>query len=342
MRPSAPSSSQLTIFLFATFVLLYTAQPVFAANPSRAVPLAVLPIDYVDNRPVLTIPVAHYRLHLVLDTGATSSALFQSDEYDFADLPTKGSAKIIFPALDETVEGSKLAPIAFMLGEHKFSPSGLLLIHKRPPIGDRLNFKFDGVLGQDFFKRFVVEIEPANRIVRVYRPGTDLRSKYKTRLRLYLKKNSPHIIFKNKMPWEARSSIKELLLDTGFPGLMVIWSDSQFRLASSLSEFKALKAKNTGIFTRATFRVGQLKFISAPVFIAAKVPKQAQKRDGLIGSNVLSQFNHVIDFKGGKLLLASRILRFGYVDGGFYLPNNETYIVKSFTHDDTIGKFVIE
>jgi len=328
--------------LFAVVVILWTSQAGYADDGAVAQPLATLPVSYVNNRPVISIPVAHYQLRLILDTGATSSALFQSDAHSFTDLPKSGTAKIIFPALDEIITGSKLAPVPFMLGEHSFSPSGLLLIHKRPPVGDRLNFKFDGVLGQDFFRQFVVELEPINNILRIYKTGTNLASKYKTQLKLHLKKNAPYIIFKNKMPWETKTAIKELLLDTGYPGLMVIWSDRHFRQAASQSEFEALKTNNTGIFTRASFRIGQLKFLSAPIFIAAKVPRQAQKRDGLIGSNILNQFHHVIDFTGGKLLLASRRLKFDHIDGGFYLPNNETFIEKNYNREVTIGTFIIE
>jgi len=305
-------------------------------------PLASLPTETINNRLVVVLPVAHYELRMVLDTGATSTALFQSSEHEFADLKKTGSAQIIFPALDESVTGSKLEQIDIKFGRHIYSPKELLLIHKRPPIGDRLNFKFDGVLGQDFFMEYVVEVNPKNQTINLHPKGTNLRRYFFTRTRLTLKDTSPYILFKNKFPWERRSSKKQLLLDTGFPGLMVVWNETHFKLAAGSSNVEKYKAENRGIFTRADFTIGKLKFYRAPIFIAANIPIQAQKRDGIIGANVVNQFHHVIDFSNGQLLLGASRYNYDRIDGTFYVPNNETYIFKRFASESDGFKVIIQ
>jgi len=278
----------------------------------------------------------------VLDTGATSTALFQSAGFEFDDLEKNGTADILFPALDQMVEGSRLAPVDIRFGDHVYTPDDVLLIHKRPPVGDRLNFKFDGVLGQDFFSRYVVEVDPKELKVRLHAKGTNLRRQFFTSLKLSFKGSSPYIQFNNKFPWEMRQSTKELLLDTGFPGLMVIWNERHFSMAAGKSNVETYKAENRGVFTRATFKIDRLKFLRAPIFIGAKVPKQVQKRDGLIGANVLNQLHHVIDFGNKRLLLGSARFDFDRIDGHFYVPNNEDYIYKRFNDIGASSKFVIE
>jgi len=305
-------------------------------------PLTVIPINMVNNRVVVRVPVADYELNMVLDTGATSTALFQSADHGFEDLEKTGTAQILFPALDTAVTGSRLAPIAIHFGKHAYKPKNLLLIHDRPQVGDRLNFKFDGVLGQDFFGQYVVEINPKSSVLRLHKKGTRLRRYFSTPIRLQLKNNAPHIRFDHKFPWERRRTTKELLLDTGFPGLMVIWNEYHFAMAAGKSKIEEYKAQNKGIFTRATFKIGRLSFIEAPIFIAANVPQQLQRRDGLIGANVLNQFHHVIDFGNRQLLLGGTRLQTGLIDGHFYLPNNEPFIIKYFIENEAGSKFVIQ
>ena len=315
----------------------------FAREISWPVPLAEIPIRILDNRIVIEARIANYDLSLVLDTGASSSALFQSRDQDFADLITESRAVILFPALDEKVDGSRLKAIPIYLGGHAYLPSRLLRIERRPPIGDRLNFRFDGVLGQDFFEQYVIEIEPKKDVLRLYRTKTRLGKYFKTILRLHMKGSAPHIRFSSKLPWEIRGATKELLLDTGYPGALVIWDEEHFKQASRGQDRSKLRSENKGIFTWANFKVGKMKFYRTPIFLPPKEPQQVQDRDGLIGANILVQFHHVIDFGAKQLMLQGSTYGYKRIDGYLYTLNNEAYIVKRFNFNNgTSAKFIIE
>ena len=71
-----------------------------------------------------------------------------------------------------------------------------------------------------------------------------------------------------------------------------------------------------------------------PIFIASNVPSQSEERDGLIGASILSQYRHVIDFHGERLLLSPLVDDDGepvqIIDGAVYTPNNEDFKVKFF------------
>ncbi|MBL4836086.1 MAG: hypothetical protein JKY34_00795 [Kordiimonadaceae bacterium] len=333
--------SSLTRFLF--ILVIATGSPAFARDIDWPVPLAEIPIRILDNRIVINARIADYQLELVLDTGASSSALFQSTKQDFADLVTERRAEIVFPALDETVSGSRLKTMPIYLGDHTYLPDRLLRIERRPPIGDRLNFRFDGVLGQDFFEQYVVEIEPKTNMLRLYTSGEKLKKKFKTILKLHMRGTAPHIRFRSKLPWEQTAVTKELLLDTGYPGAIAIWERSHFNQAARGENKKKLRAENKGIFTWANFKIGRMRFTRTPIFLAPKEPKQVQERDGLIGANILAQFHHVIDFKSERLMLQGTSFGYKRIDGYLYTLNNEAFLVKRFTESaGAVSKFILE
>lgn len=331
-------------FFYPLFLALIVVALSSAARPrpEKPTPLVELPIKVVDNRVQITLPIEQYSLTFALDTGASRTVIFQSEKYAFTDLPSTGTARVAFPALDEFVPGIKLAPVNIMLGDQTFTPPHPILIQQRPPVGERLSFNFDAILGQDFFEQYVVEIDPKAFVLRLYATGTQLRPHYRTSIELYMKGSAPHIRFRTRLPWEKNNSLKELLLDSGYPGAMVIWNRSQFIDAAGTSKIEDYVKENKGIVTLATFRIGWLRFENVPLFVAPRVPKQAQERDGLIGSNILMQFQHVIDFSSRRLLLSSGRLFRHPVDGTFYPPNNETFVVKDYTPTFFVPTIIIK
>ncbi|MEX0298641.1 MAG: hypothetical protein AB3N28_06195 [Kordiimonas sp.] len=312
-------------------------QPHALADVGRPEPLAEISIQIVNNRVLVPIVIGDYYLELALDTGASATALFQSEDLDYSDLTVRDNANIIFPALDEIVEGVRLEPEVISIGTFEYLPTRLIRVDRRPPIGDRLDLRFDGVLGQDFFGSYVVEINRHAKLMRLYEAGTDLTDYFKTTLSLVMKNTAPHIVVKSRMPWEKNVRQKELMIDTGYPGAMVIWGSKQFQQAAKGENVRNLKETNTGIFTNANFKIGPLKFLRTPVFVAPKEPQQAHKRDGLIGSNVLIWYHHVIDFPGKRLLLDTWNVDFNFMDGALYLPNDEGYMVKRYGDSDVLS-----
>jgi len=308
---------------------------------ARAAYVAQTPFVKVDNRIQLALKVEGYDLLFALDTGASRTVLFQSNNYSFDDLPSVGAAQVAFPALDEIVGGITLAPLQIKLGAHTFTAQRPLLIKQRPPIGDRLSFKFDGILGRDFFEHYVVEINPQTNLLRLYAVGTDLSSEFKTTLPLFMTEGTAHIRFRTKLPWEKSPSMKDMMLDTGYPGAMVIWKPRHFKQAADHSETEQLIQENKGIVTQASFRLSKLRFHNVPVFLAPKEPVQARRKDGIIGNSILIQFHHVFDFAAGRLLLAGNsgptAPRVYQLESFVYPPNNEGFIIKYYRRPITTG-----
>jgi len=317
--------------LFIPLVVFLAFGATHASPPSKPAPIASFPIKIVNNRVVLKVRMGDHQLFMALDTGTSSTAVFQSNDHNFSDLAIEESAEIVFPALDEIVSGARLVPVPFTLDDHhSYVPERLIRIDRRPPIGDRLNFRFNGIFGQDFFANYVVEVIRETFTLNLYPSNTNLQPFFGKSLKLHIDGNAPYIILKNQMPWEKEVLPKKMMLDTGYPGAMVIWGKEHFKLAARGDNPRLLQSENKGIFTNLNFRVGHIKFRRTPVFISPNEPVQAHLRDGIIGNNILIWLNHAIDFSGNRVLLDTGSIDFTTIDPELYVPDREDFYVKQF------------
>lgn len=318
----------LKLVAFAAFAAI--VQPSASAKP---VPLAELAIKIVDNRTHIIFDNPEGNVTFLLDTGATTSIFFDSSVVPESAL-SGDQAQVNFPAIGHSVTGDRLGDVPLGAGRGRFVSRNGLLLAGETEVTDALDANFSGIIGQELFQRYTVEIDPQLEVLRLFAPGTDMEEEFEIEHRLRMQGHTPYIAFKSQLPWEKRSSNKNMLLDSGYPGGMVFWSKRHFMQATSLTERKELEAKNMGVLTAANVSFGNLYFENLPIFIASNVPEQSEDRDGLIGASILAQYRHVIDFQGQRLLLTPVVDEKGdpvqIIDGAVYTPNNEEFLVKFF------------
>jgi len=327
------------IAIFYVLAGLQSAHATMAADKKsmyRQSAIAEIPIDFVNNRVqvVLTAGPDNTPLTFLLDTGATSSVFFQSAQLDAVPMAFSGSSKLSFPAIDAKVTGSRIISVPLHFGDFTFESKRGIYIPANEQVSTQLRIEYDAILGREFFEAFTVEIDPADKMMYLYKAGTDLRGNFVVSQRIYLEGRTPHIQFVSQMPWERRSSKKTMLLDTGYPGSLVIWNKKHFLQASNAGKVLERGINSTGIVSFIDLTFGKLYFEHIPVFIAGKVPAQAQKRDGLIGASLVSQYHHAFDFTNGRLLLSPVIGRDGQavqvIDGLIYTPAEEAFDLKAY------------
>ena len=300
----------------------------------RPSPVAELPITIINNRVHVDFWVGGTRLAFLLDTGATSSIFFQSNHIDALNPTFTGNANLSFPAISRAVEARRIESMPLDHGAFRFVSLRGLYVQTEAAISSQLEAEYDAILGQEFFRAFVVEIDPLEKLMRLYAPGTNLEEYFSIKQKLYMEGHTPHIRFYSKMPWETRHTSKALLLDTGYPGSMVLWNRKHFALASRQGQMVDKKESSAGIVSHIKFDFGELSFENIPVFIARTVPQQSQKRDGLIGASLLAQYHHVIDFAHARIFMTPVFGSDGrplqIIDGLIYTPNNEEFDLKTF------------
>ena len=327
---------------FLTFVIICLVSVQWRVNgeetPVIPTPLLEVPFEFENNRIRLTMELNGVELLMLLDSGASTSVLFSHDDPAVSSLQVTGKSSILFPALDENIEGSSLAGAEFRLAGMPITLNEIVRLDDKSNLRARLLLRYDGILGQEFFRKFTVQIDPEARVMSLYARATNLSGLYRTEHKLYMQDDAPHIRFRSKMPWEQSPSLKEMLVDTGYPGAVVFWDSSHYRKAAKLTP--DARAPGTAIVGRANFRFGRLRFMDTPVYLGAYPPKQVGKRDGLIGATMLNNFTYAIDITGEKMWMLAIAEGSNYsrqFDGTFYPPNDDEYVFSIFEERSAIG-----
>jgi len=319
--------SDFKLSVFIGFSLVFS----FVANAAPT-PVATFPIEIIDNRTHIKFDGPGGPITFLLDTGATSSIFFDATLIPDHAMDGIDEAKINFPAIGKSAIGKRLGDVSLSEGLSTFVSKNGLLISGDTEVQDALEANFSGIIGQELFERYIVEIDPQKEKLNLYLPGTDLEEEFDIVHNLKMVGHTPYITFKSQLPWEKRSSVKNMMLDSGYPGGMVFWSERHFMQATSLAERKMLIPNNMGVLTAANISFGSLYFENLPIFISSSVPEQSSGRDGLIGASILAQYRHVIDFHSERLLLTALVDEEGepvqIIDGAVYTPNNEEFKVK--------------
>lgn len=306
------------------------AAPLQADTPSA--PIASVPIDLTDNRIHAAFVIDGKPQRLLLDTDASTSLLFESSGVQTGN---RGEGVAIsFPALASSATGYRLSGLNIKAGEFSFTSETTLFIGGDEPVISDIGGKFTGILGRDFLRRFVVEIVPSEKLMKLYPPGTDLSPHYRLKHALIMQAGSPYIIHRFRLPWETWPTQKKLLLDTGYPGGVVLWNDRHFDRATKPKEQQELKEARKGIVYFGIVKFGKLLFRNIPVFVGPSVPDQLEDRDGLIGASMFLPFRYVIDLPGEQLLLQPRVryggLGFQISNEVIYTPDDEDFVIKDF------------
>lgn len=325
--------------------LLFTVSALTASAADRA-PVLTVPYALSNNRIELTLELDGESLSLLLDSGASTSVFFADKASSVASLKGTKSADINFPALNQKLKAERLMPFALLHGKRRLEITKAVRLKDHGELRARLLLRHDGILGREIFETHTVEVDAGRRVLRLYPPGTDLSKEYRSAFQLFFQGTAPHIRFRSQLPWENSPSLKELLIDTGYPGAMVIWNDRHFRKAAKREKKSQLVKENIGIVGRARFKFGKLIFRNTPVFLGANPPDQENERDGLIGGTILNNFSYAIDFHNERIFMLARRDGGGFarqLDGTIYVPNNEEVIVTDFAmRESAAPKQIIE
>ncbi len=341
---------------FIAAFLLLILSPALAAQEGgdgRPVPVATAPLDLVDNRVEVHLLANGVPVRFLMDTGASTSLLFESPALGTASFTLGEERRISFPAFAKDATGRVIRDLTLATPDGTPIPAGsnVLYLGATEGIVSDIGQKFGGILGRDFLKGFVVEIVPSEKLMKLHAPGTDLSPYYSLTHDLVMEGDSPYLMHRFRLPWEQWPSTKKLLLDTGYPGGVVLWHDRHFDRVTTPEEQAALRAEGKGVVFFGLIRFSKLLYRNLAVFVGPSRAGQLEDRDGLIGASMFLPFRYVIDLSGGKLLMQprdrSRGIGYSISNEVIYTPGDEDFIVKdlrprpsstpksTFTKDDT-------
>jgi hypothetical protein len=193
--------------------------------------------------------------------------------------------------------------------------AGNMIRRERSRTGDERQ-PFDGVLGDEFFRLFVVELDYAAQVMNLYEPKS---YQYKGRGEaIPLEVVRPHIYIRTQLTSSVAGTVRGFfMIDTGYMGALLLHRPfvETRRLLPPDEKTKPFELCGIGGYSKA--RIGPLQSlrlgaaeIKEPVTLfsqAAGGTLISTEYDGLIGNAVFRQYNVVFDHSRSRMYLESPV-----------------------------------
>lgn len=285
-----------------------------------------VPFKLVDNHIILPVRVnGSEPLNFVLDSGAGASVIIASRDSLRLQLQTQGELPV-------SGVGTGPDPIAGIVPHTVLTLGGVSLrglsviylpLDAVPFFNDLDEVYFDGVIGAPFFAQFVVEIDYDLGLVTLSQPqraqaGIENLGDGWREVPLHIDSGVPYMDARVDTGRGGSVPVK-LLVDTGFRGAVSLTPASHAGLSEPTDYFESVSRGLSGDITNRVAMVdgltlGNYRLPALPVSYAIAGGETEAGSNGLVGNEVLQQFNLVFDYGGKRLFLAPN-QRFGAIIG---------------------------
>ncbi len=267
----------------------------------------------VNNLIVIPVELNGTELTFLLDTGVNSTIIFSLEKRDSVEF--RNASKILIRGLGagEPIEGLKSVDNELKIGKTINKNQNVYLVFDESMnLSPRMGFPIHGIIGYDFFKNLIVEINYDSQFLKVFDPNTYKYKKCRKcfETELYLRNNKPYI----KTQFESDKGKKEitLLMDSGSGAALWLFEDVDEGIVIPEKSFEDYLGRglNGNIYGKRAkidkFELGDFTFeevtTSFPDSIYTKGAAIAE-RQGTLGSRILRRFNSIVDYPNKKLSL---------------------------------------
>lgn len=294
------------------------------ATPEQATPTATpgvrfaagdravgIPFEIASNKPFVRVRVAGSQdLWFILDTGAYNSALDRAAAAALR-LPIEGRDQV-GGAGDASVEETRLGAVSFGLPGVELTAQRLVAL----PLAalDAIEGRaVQGLLGYDFLRQFVVEIDYASRRLSLYDPRTYRYAGHGEVISITLEEGWAFATLALVPPGQPPIHGK-FLVDTGVRASLLVSRPfaEQHRLGQSAAQtLEATIGRGIGGETRGTIArlerlgLGGLQ-LESPI-VALSLDQQgflsSPDHDGILGGEVLRRFRVILDYDHQRMIL---------------------------------------
>jgi hypothetical protein len=267
----------------------------------------VIPADFGDNTIVLRVTVNNAApLKFFFDTGAGMSLL---DSRRAAALHLKKTDDVKATGIGGSIQGSFVNGVSLRVAG--------VTVHNQPLALLPLDFPCEaqdvaGIIGYDFIKEFVVEIDYEAKTVSLFNPAL---YKYNGRgdlIPLVISHNTPRIHARIGLP--GRTSVEALFeIDTGSDGALSI--NSPFVKKHALLQLLTTQFDSThlglgGASKSVDVRIGELQMgrqvIASPLVSLSRDIEgslASEDNDGPLGNEILRRFKIVLDYSRQRMIV---------------------------------------
>jgi hypothetical protein len=295
------------LFFFLFFSIGCFSQSEFQINNSRN--KVVVPFKFINNLIFIPVVINGEELTFLLDTGVEQTILFSLDEKEEVQLFEVEKLKL-------KGLGSKEAIDSYKSSKNKVEIKSLvdnnheiyIILDQEFNFSSQVGIEVNGIIGYDFFKRHIVEIDYERKKLFVYghenkKINAYLQKRF-TRDTITIEENKPYFISDIIIDDEVISS--KLLIDTGNSDALWIFTNKTDKIKlpkKNISDYLGRGFSGSVFGKRArinSFEFGKKIFssplVTFPDSVSVKSVNFVPDRIGSIGSAVISRFTIVFDY----------------------------------------------
>ena len=304
----------------------------------------------INNLIVIPVQINGVKLSFILDTGVSKPILFNflnvTDSLSF-----KNTEKIYLRGLGEgeSVEAMRSKNNVIAIGDAiNINQDLFAVFDSKLNFAPRLGVPIHGIIGYDFFKDFVVEINYSSKYIRITESGA---YQYETCKKCEVLK----LDFYNKKPYlDALVTIDEkvvpvkLLMDSGGSDALWLFEDDALQIRAPDNHFEdflghglsgSVYGKRTKVtsFALKTFSLNNVN-VAYPDSTSISTARLIKDRNGSLGGSILKRFNQIVDYQRGFIQLKkSKYFNepFSYNKSGIELEHNGIRLVRE--HKNTVS-----
>lgn len=298
--------------------------------------------ELVNNLIIIPVKLNGLELSFLLDTGVNTTLLLDLESQDSLEL--RNAEKIQLRGLGglELIDAYKSSGNVMEIGKLKNDKLDVYVIYDEEiNFSPRLGVAVNGIIGSEFFKDFVVEINYSRKFLRVHDPSRFNKKlrKYE-RLPLHFYRNKPYLF--SEIEVEQKAYEVMLLLDNGLSDAVWIFPQS---LDLKVPENSFYDHLGLGLLGDVTGRRGRIEsmYLGKTVLtgVAAAFPDSSSiqglnmftERNGSIGGEVLKRFNLVMEYRNSYMYLKKNKYfgqPFNYNMSGIVLEHGGFMLVESY------------
>jgi len=297
---------QLIFFLF--FTACCFGQSEFQINNPRK--KVVIPFQFLNNLIFISVDVNGEQLTFLLDTGVEQTVLFSLDDKDEVKLFDLQKLKLKGLGSNEAIDSYKSSKNKIAIKDLvDYNHEIYIILDQDFNFSSQVGIPVNGILGYNFFKKHIVEIDYERKKIIVYDHSN---KKINARLQKKFKKDS--ISIEDKKPYSI-SNINtgneiipsKLLIDTGNSDAVWVFTNKTKKLslpARNIQDYLGRGFSGNVYGRRArirSFEFGDTVFdfplITFPDSASVKSVNFVPDRVGSIGSEIISRFSVVFDYE---------------------------------------------
>jgi hypothetical protein len=310
-----------------------------------------IPFKLINNLVFIPIKVNGVELNFLLDTGVDETILFSLE--DKKEVRFFNTERILLKGLgsQEAVEGLKSTNNLLEFDEMKFRNHMLyIILDPEFNLSSHVGIPVNGIIGYQFFRNYLVEVNYSKKKVVVYRETEKNRLKieksYK-KIPISIEKSKPYI--QSTIVQDNKEIPVKLLIDIGNSDALWLFQDRSELITVPTKNFEDFLGRGFSGDVKGRralvnkFKMTDFEFnnpvVAFPDSVSIKNVNMVVDRKGSVGGEVMKRFTVVFDYKNNQMFLKKNgnySTPFSYNKSGVEIQQNGLQWVQETVRMETV------